>query len=47
MPCYDRIADFAKSHNVRAVSVDTDGDCSELVPSMTQHGVILNMPPRK
>ncbi|MFZ2656266.1 MAG: uroporphyrinogen decarboxylase family protein [Victivallales bacterium] len=44
MPCYDRIADFAKSHNVRIVSVDTDGDCSELVPLMMKHGVNMFFP---
>ncbi len=39
MPCYDRIADFARSAGVRIVSVDTDGDCSQLVPIMMAHGV--------
>ncbi len=39
MPQYDRISEFAKSHNIRLLSVDTDGDCSELVPLMTRHGV--------
>lgn len=44
MPCYDRIADFAKSHGVRLVSVDSDGDCSELVPIMMEHGVNVFLP---
>ncbi len=44
MPCYDRIADFAKAHGVRLISVDTDGDCSELVPIMTAHGVNMFFP---
>ncbi|MBI2843828.1 MAG: hypothetical protein HYX78_10550 [Armatimonadetes bacterium] len=44
MPCYDRIADFAKWAGVRIISVDTDGDCSELVPIMMQHGVNVMMP---
>ena len=44
MPCYDRIADFAKAHNVRLVSVDTDGDCSELVPLMMKHGINMFFP---
>lgn len=44
MPCYDRIADFARAHQVRLVSVDTDGDCSELVPIMMQHGVNFFFP---
>jgi uroporphyrinogen decarboxylase len=44
MPCYDRIAAFAASHDVRLVSVDTDGDCSELVPLMIRHGVNVFFP---
>lgn len=44
MPCYDRIADFARAHGVRLLSVDTDGDCSELVEVMTRHGVNMFLP---
>ncbi len=44
MPCYDRIADFAEAHDVRIVSVDTDGDCSELVPLMMRHGINMFLP---
>jgi len=44
MPCYDRIADFARAHGVRLISVDTDGDCSELVPVMIRHGVNHYLP---
>lgn len=44
MPCYDRIADFAESAGVRILSVDTDGDCAELVPIMMEHGVNMFMP---
>jgi hypothetical protein len=44
MPCYQRIVDFARRHGVRVVSVDTDGDCSELVPIMMAHGVNVFMP---
>ncbi len=44
MPCYDRIADFANAHGVRIVSVDTDGDCAELVPLMMKHGVNMFFP---
>lgn len=44
MPCYDRIAAFARAHGVRVVSVDTDGDCSELVPLMMRHGVNMFFP---
>ncbi len=44
MPCYHRIVDFAKANGVRIVSVDTDGDCSELVPLMMKHGVNMFFP---
>ena len=44
MPCYDRIIDFAKSHGVRIVSVDTDGDCRLLVPVMMEHGINMMFP---
>lgn len=44
MPCYDRIADFARRHGVRVVSVDTDGDCYQLVPVMVKHGVNMMFP---
>jgi uroporphyrinogen-III decarboxylase len=44
MPCYDRIADFAQSAGVRIVSVDTDGDCRQLIPIMTAHGVNMMFP---
>ena len=44
MPCYDRIAAFAQQHGVRVVSVDTDGDCHQLVPVMMQHGVNTMFP---
>ena len=44
MPCYDRIVAFAKAHGVRVVSVDTDGDCSQLVPVFTKHGINMMFP---
>lgn len=44
MPCYDRIVDFGRSVGVRLVSVDTDGDCSELVPVMMGHGINMFFP---
>jgi uroporphyrinogen-III decarboxylase len=44
MPCYDRIAAFAASHGVRLVSVDSDGDCSQLVPIMMRHGINVFFP---
>jgi uroporphyrinogen decarboxylase len=44
MPCYDRIAAFAREAGVRVISVDTDGDCSELVPIYMEHGINLIYP---
>jgi uroporphyrinogen decarboxylase len=44
MPCYDRIAHFAREARVRLISVDTDGDCSQLVPVMMDHGVNVFFP---
>jgi uroporphyrinogen decarboxylase len=44
MPQYDRIVCFAREAGVRVVSVDTDGDCSELVPVMMNHGVNMFFP---
>ncbi len=44
MPCYDRIAAFARAAGVRVVSVDTDGYCGELLELMVQHGVNTMLP---
>lgn len=44
MPSYDRIVAFAASAGVRLVSVDTDGDCRELVPVMMEHGINAFLP---
>ncbi len=44
MPCYDRVAEFARRHGVRIVSVDTDGDCSQLVPIFMRHGINMMFP---
>ncbi len=44
MPCYDRIVDFARAHGVRVVSVDTDGDCRQLVPIFIEHGINMMFP---
>lgn len=44
MPCYDRIAGFAEKFGVRIVSVDSDGQCDELVRIMTAHGVNMFFP---
>lgn len=44
MPCYDRIVEFGKSVGVRIISVDTDGDCRELIPIMMEHGINMFLP---
>jgi uroporphyrinogen decarboxylase len=44
MPCYDRISAFARAAGVRIISVDTDGDCRELVPVMMKHGINMFFP---
>ncbi len=44
MPCYDRIAGFARARGVRVVSVDTDGDCRQLIPVFMQHGINMMFP---
>lgn len=44
MPCYDRVAAFASEAGVRVMSVDSDGDVSEIVPIFMEHGVNLIYP---
>ena len=44
MPTYDMVADFCRARGIRVMSVDTDGDCAELVPVMTRHGVNVFLP---
>ncbi len=44
MPAYDRIVSFARAHGVRIVSVDTDGDCRQLIPIFMEHGVNMMFP---
>ena len=39
MPCYDRVAEFARAHGVPLISVDSDGRVDELVEVMHPHGV--------
>jgi uroporphyrinogen-III decarboxylase len=43
-PCYKRITDFAQANNVDIVSVDSDGDCSELAELLVDAGVNLLWP---
>lgn len=43
-PEYDRVAAFAKRHNIPILSVDTDGQVEQLVPAFLRHGVNAMMP---
>lgn len=43
-PNYRRIRDFADAHNIPIVGVDTDGDCSELIPLFMDAGINMLMP---
>jgi len=38
-PCYRRIRDFAREHEIRLISVDTDGDPELIIPPMMRNGV--------
>ena len=38
-PCYRRIRDFARAHDIPAISVDTDGDPELITPPMLRNGV--------
>jgi uroporphyrinogen decarboxylase len=44
MPAYDMVADFCRARGIRVMSVDSDGDCRELVPVMMRHGVNMFLP---
>ncbi|MCG3179693.1 MAG: hypothetical protein BIFFINMI_02034 [Phycisphaerae bacterium] len=44
MPHYDRIAAFARRHNIRLIGVDTDGRMDQIVAVMARHGVNVFMP---
>jgi uroporphyrinogen-III decarboxylase len=44
MPQYDRIADFAKRHDVPIFYVDSDGNVEQLVDTMVKHGVNMYLP---
>ena len=39
VPAYRRITDVAKSHGVEVILVDTDGDCTKLIPGFLDGGV--------
>jgi hypothetical protein len=38
-PCYRRIWQFAREHDIRVLSVDTDGNPADIVPPMMEAGV--------
>ena len=44
MPNYRRVKEFAESKNIPLVSVDSDGDVSELVPIMMENGINFYWP---
>jgi hypothetical protein len=44
MPGYDRMVDSARRNAIPVISVDTDGDCSELIPPFTAHGITMMFP---
>ncbi len=44
LPNYARIKAFAERHDIPIFSLDTDGDCSELVPLYLQAGINLVYP---
>jgi uroporphyrinogen decarboxylase len=39
VPAYKRVTDVARSHGVNVVLVDTDGDCTKLIPGFLEGGV--------
>ena len=39
MPCYRRLCSFLRSKRVEVILVDTDGDCTELVPLFLESGI--------
>lgn len=44
LPNYKKITDFARAHDIAVVSVDTDGDCGELIPLFKEAGINMMMP---
>ena len=38
-PCYRRLCSFLRSRRVKVILVDTDGDCTELVPLFLESGI--------
>lgn len=44
MPNYKRIKAFADAHNIPVISLDTDGNCSDIVPLFMECGINLLLP---
>ncbi len=44
LPNYQKIRNFADTHQIRIFSVDTDGDCSQLIPLFMSAGVNCMFP---
>lgn len=39
VPAYKKVTDVARSHGIKIILVDTDGDCSKLIPHFIDGGV--------
>jgi uroporphyrinogen decarboxylase len=39
VPAYSKVTEVARSHGVKTVLVDTDGDCTKLIPHFIEGGV--------
>ena len=39
VPAYQKVTDVARSHGVKTILVDTDGDCRQLIPLFLEGGV--------
>ena len=39
IPYYRRLTGFLKSHGVKTIFVDTDGDCADLIPLFMEGGI--------
>jgi len=44
MPNYKKMSAFAREHNIHIFSLDTDGDCSQLIPLFLESGINLMLP---
>jgi uroporphyrinogen decarboxylase len=43
-PNYHKIRDFARAHNIPIISVDTDGNCTDMIPWFQEAGVNVLWP---